>query len=192
MIWSHFGMQTTVSPPSVGSAGAVGAAAFLGDGTAAAFGEAGGDAGAGACAFAVGCEGATTSPYALDATAADAPLGTGIGVAGGAAEPSGGGVAPGGGAAEAVGGGVTTGVATVLNAVRAAVNGPTPLPEAAPRPGGAAPRADDVAARGDELRLVVEMIAITTPAKRSAIEHERAATTHMGGRRLKRWAAIVR
>jgi hypothetical protein len=40
--------------------------------------------------------------------------------------------------------------------------------------------------------LVVEMIAMTTPAMRSAMEHESAATTHIGGRRRKRCAVIVR
>jgi hypothetical protein len=138
----------------------------------------------------VGCGRAVVAAVAVAVAAvvvfAGVGAGSGVGAgAGVAAAPGGGGATTAvGGGAGAAGGAETT----VLNAVRAAVNGPTLLTVGI---------ADDIglllfAVGFCCCGVVVEMIAITTPAIKSAIEHESAATTHIGGRRLKRCAVIVR
>src|SRR2546430_2018289 len=66
---------------------------------------------------------------------------------------------------------------------RQADDGEAGHPPRLPHPGRRRPRGGG---------FVVEMIAMTMPATRSATEQESAATTHIGGRRLKRCAVIVR
>jgi len=163
-IWSHFGRQTTVKAPR--AAGFFGIGAGAGAGAAATAGRC---VAVGVDCAVVGAGGIVEEGTVRAPVVPDVPAG-------------GGGVIVDGGATTVVGvGGEGAAETAVLNAVRAAVNGPGPATV------GLGPFAC-----GRGCGLVAEMMAITTPAMKSANEHESAATTHMGGRRLNRWAIIVR
>lgn len=187
-------MHTTVIAPSAAGFFGVGAGAAA-TGCGAGVGLETGVTGVGAAGVTgVGAGGATVGVTGV--TAATTGAAGGVVATGGAV---GAGSAPAvitGGAVSAPGGVVGAGVfdepgcaTTALNALWAEVKGPGP---AAPAAAAAveAPAtplvlgAEEPASFGDGEPFVDETIAITTPAMRRAIEHESAATTHIGGRRL--------
>ncbi len=198
-------MHTTVIAPSAAvvgffdAAGATGAAgaggvAATGDGFGAGFGGVAGVTGVGGvvaiaeeiaagtipnapCALAGVDADAFTLPDAVSA-AADAARSTGVGTAGDAGMNAGG--------VKAEVGEATT----LLNAARAAENGPCAF--GAPGIGRAGSDVLSPEAFGGGGAFVDDTIAITTPAISSAMEHDSAAMTHIGGRRLCRCAMTVR
>lgn len=193
MIWSHFGMQTTVSAPS--------AAGFIGEGatgaSAAATGR-GAGVGLGGVAIATDVAGCGT----VAARGAGGARGFGVAAAGAVVAAVM--LVAGVGSATVIAAGavkaavvvvVIDGVGgnaedcpatTTLNAARALLNGPDALPAGDPARSAAwsGDEAPEPTGFGVGPAPVDDTMANTALAMSSAIEHDSVATTHIGGRRL--------
>lgn len=194
-------MHTTVIAPRGAGFFGAGAAAGAANGAAWTATGLGGGGGAGAVAA-----GAMTGVAGGGAAAAVATAGVAVATGGAvgagsigdaAAVITGGAVTAVGGAPDVAPGGDAEEpgcVTALVNAARADENGPELAagPVAPPATEPAVPVPALELAFGDGAPFVDQTIALTTPAMRSAMEQERAATTHLGGRRLKRCAVIVR